>query len=152
MAENNWRKTLATLLREARGMESKVSLASRSGISDKTIALIEGETIKSRPRAETIIRLAIATQQDPEAWLTAIDYSVSKNDIDMLRKLMIAPRPEELESASKIKEELRAYVEERIASLEGGKKIYRDIIDYVDARVGMLSKRLTDLEEMVRKM
>jgi transcriptional regulator with XRE-family HTH domain len=99
-----WKESLATELRVARGKDSQAEVAARSGVSDRTIGLIEQQKIKKKPRPDTIVRLALATGNDPDQWLAKVGLKVPPGVIDQVRREVRAvarldklKEPEEIE-------------------------------------------------------
>lgn len=86
-----WKAPLASALRLARGQESQLALAARSGVSDRTISMIEQERLNTPPRPTTVARLAIATGQDPSEWVKLTGGQLRTDEIARLRSLIEQP-------------------------------------------------------------
>jgi transcriptional regulator with XRE-family HTH domain len=110
-----WKKALANELRLARGTDSQAEVAARSGISDRTIGLIEQGKLKTRPRAETIVRLALATGSNPTEWLSKVGLHILPGTIERLRtQVRSIARLERLKEPEEIAQEIIADIEKLI--------------------------------------
>lgn len=84
----DWRLPLAQTLRVARGTESQSALGARAGVSDRTISMIELGNLEKLPRVETVARLALATRNDPQEWLSLVGLACDASQEATLRQRM----------------------------------------------------------------
>lgn len=168
---NEWKEELARRLRAARGLESQGSLAGRSGVSDRTIGLIEQAALTRPPKPVTLARLAIATGRDPTEWLACAGLMMRKEDIDAIRDVAkVRVSMEQLEPPEVIKADLlaqvdarlrkfappeeikadihrfvRDYVERELVQFKRASDLWKDLTEYVDARVLAIERASRDL-------
>jgi transcriptional regulator with XRE-family HTH domain len=87
-AQTDWKEELGKRIVAARGALSQAQLAFKSGVSDRTISILETATFKHTPKAATIVRLALAVDADPVEWLRIANRTMPLNRIDGIRKNM----------------------------------------------------------------
>lgn len=144
-------------------------LSARSGVSLRTISLIESKLIKHKPREITIARLAIATEKDPNKWLSLVfAKTLPPEEITRLRKNSKArvnfedlKAPEEIKEEVKkeirqefkppeeIKSEIRGEMSEKY---EPSDKIKGELREYVDKKFSDLERKVRDLEVIVEHL
>ena len=142
---DNWKEALAQKLLDARGSESRVKVAARCGVGDKTIIRIERKEVLRSPRAETLARLALGLGEDVEEWLLLTGHRMLPSQIDRLRQEVTIHkllRKDELEPAAQIKAEVREYVDTKIQELE--ERVTRNLRAYIDGRFAEFRKRFND--------
>jgi len=136
MTVTQWKSQLASLLRNARGAESQTSLGGRSGVSNRTIGLIENERLDKPPSAETTARLAIATDEDPNEWLTILGHRVRPHQIEMWRRDIREDRLtlDRLKPAEVIEQEYREFVQQQLkeAKLRPAEEIKQEVIEELE--------------------
>lgn len=158
----DWKEKLAIALRKSRRGESQASISSRSGVSNRTIGLIENQQLKRLPRAETVARLAIATGNNPREWLGYTGLEIKDYEIEMLQK-SIRERisPDSLfylieQKYKQFEADAKKYFEERseelkrdvIRQLENRLSEYlpaKKVVDYVDTRLSIFDSVQRDL-------
>ena len=112
-----WKSKLANALVNARGTMRQLELAQKSGISDRTISQLENGKLERLPRIHTIIQLACALDIDPLEWLQWLGGYTSPERVDrMIASFKSAVETKDLEPAAKIKEEMKKWFEEKLAT------------------------------------
>jgi transcriptional regulator with XRE-family HTH domain len=179
---SDWLTYLAEELRNARGTDSQADVAARSGVSDRTIGLLEQKKLKTRPRADTIVRLALATGRNPQDWLKHVGLTLSPEAIDRLRGLVrVATKWDQLKPAHIIEQELlseihelfraklakykaaddlekqlrdyvHSYVTNALSSVEPAPSIKRELLSYMDMRIHNLQQHIADLTSRVDRL
>lgn len=89
-------KTLADIVKEARGSRTIAAFASLAGVSNRTIIRIERGNFPESPRPSdapklraaigVVTRLAIAAGADPVDWLKVAELPCEKSDVDTARQ------------------------------------------------------------------
>jgi transcriptional regulator with XRE-family HTH domain len=111
----DWKESLATELKSARGDYSQAQIAARSKVSDRTIGLIEQKKVATKPRPQTIVRLALATGQNPHRWLAKVGYHMTTQAVDRIRSDVRAiARLERLKEPDVIEREIIEQIEKTI--------------------------------------
>lgn len=144
--ETAWKKDLAEWLRGARGIESQVALAGRSGISDRTIALIELQRLQRPPRPATIVRLAVATNNDPKAWLNLVGVKLSDKQIETIRRQLqpaFKPTWGDNEAGPVWTREVRR---------PGEIALRKELFEYVDKKTEETKKIIVDMQGRMEKI
>jgi len=174
-AMGDWKEDLARRLRAARGLESQGRLAGRSGVSDRTIGLIEQAGLKRAPSPVTVARLALATGRDPTEWLACAGLTMRPEDIDALRddtkgrarldrleppdvikRDVLAQVDAKYALPEKIKADIqsfvRDYVDRELVQFKKASDLWRDLTEYVDARILALDRAIRDVGAHVEQI
>ena len=142
-----WKEVLATDLKLARGTDTQARVAARSGLSDRTIGLIEQKRVKTKPRAETIVRLAFATGSDPEEWLGKLGLTMVSDAIERVRgQVRTIARLDKLQEPEEIKRDVINEIERimrtklsevgvRLPQLEPAEELKQQLKKYVHDHV-----------------
>lgn len=133
------RRELASKLRAARGIESQGKLAARSGVSDGTISLLEQAQLKRIPKPVTIVRLALATGNDPKEWLTLTGAKVANEEMSrIIAQVKSSP------GVGSPKTRVRALAETQWETM--------DLREYVERRCDELADRMVALSERLERV
>jgi transcriptional regulator with XRE-family HTH domain len=79
-------KAVCARLKQARGTKSQQAVATDAGISVRTISRLESaDTSTHAPRRIVLIRLALATDNQPEEWLKLAGYNPEPELVEKIR-------------------------------------------------------------------